>query len=122
MATEKGLSPGYPVIAAYYQWDSKEGGNARFTSGPIVAEGVPEAEGDGFGVRTVAGCRCATVVHVGSLSELEKAYDAVFDWMEAKGFENRLPYVEIHRQDPNSTKPSKLTIKICVPIAPAART
>lgn len=113
-----GLPPAGPLLSAYFTWDSKEGGETRFTCGPSVAGGSPEAEGDGFGVRTVGGCKCATVVHTGPYSELMGTYMATFEWISAKGFESAMPVFEIYENSPKEVEESNLRTKICIPVVP----
>lgn len=119
-AAEKGLPPVGPVVGAFYTWDSKEDGESRFTAGPSVAVGSPEAEGDGLGVRTLAGCKCATTLHTGAYSELMQAYGATFEWIAAKGYESVMPCIEIFENSPEDTEESKLRTKICIPVVPKA--
>lgn len=119
-AGERGIPPAGPTVSAYFTWDPTDDGKTRFTCGPTVAADSPEPEGDGLGVRTIAGCKCAVTVHTGPYSELMKAYEATFGWIEAKGFEHRMPCIETYENNPEDTEPSKLRTKICIPVVPKA--
>lgn len=114
-AEERGLPIAGPVVSAYYTWKD---GKTEFTSGPVVGADSPQAEGNGLGIRTLAGCKCVTIVHTGPYSELGKTYDATFEWIAAKGLDKRMPCVEIYENSPKDTEESKLRTKICIPIVP----
>ena len=47
-----------------------------------------------------------------------KTYNATFEWVEAKGYENRMPVVEVYENDPKEVEPAKLRTKLCIPIVP----
>lgn len=118
-ASKQGVTPVGPLISGYFTWDLKEGGKTRMTAGPTVAAGsMPEEdeESDRVGVRALAGCKCATVVHIGPYSELMKVYDATFEWIEAKGYESGMPVVEIYENSPEEVEESELVTKICIPV------
>lgn len=71
-AAQAGLAMAGPPLSAYFFWDPSPGGSTKFTCGPSVAGGaaadalVKDADGDDasldLGVRTVAGCKCVTMV------------------------------------------------------------
>lgn len=104
-------------MSVYFDWDSD--GDTRFTCGPSVAAGsAPAPECDGLGVREVEGCKCVTVVHAGPYEELMKTYGATFEWAEAKGYEHRMPVVEVYENDPREVEPANLRTKLCIPIVP----
>ena len=42
------------------------------------------------------------------------------DWVEEKGFESKMPTVELYENDPRDTEPAKLRTKVFVPIVPKA--
>ena len=54
--------------------------------------------------------------HTGPYDKLMECYDATFEWIAAKGYESRMPILEIYENDPKDTAPEKLRTKICIPI------
>ena len=117
-AAKAGAAPVGPPMSAYFTWDPE--GSMSFTCGPTVAGDTTAAapEGEALGVRTAGGCKCVTVVHVGPYEDLMKTYNATFEWVEAKGYENRMPVVEVYENDPKEVEPAKLRTKLCIPIVP----
>ncbi|CAN0506602.1 unnamed protein product, partial [Ectocarpus sp. 12 AP-2014] len=122
-AAAAGLAMAGPPASAYYTWDSSPGGTTKFTCGPSVAGGgasalMKDVDGDdnGLGVRTAGGCKCVTTLHTGPYDELKKCYEATFEWVEAKGYESRMPVFELYENDPKDTPPEKLKTKVCIPI------
>ncbi|CAM9710892.1 unnamed protein product, partial [Sphacelaria rigidula] len=115
-ASKKGMEIVGPPLSAYYTWDPKEGGNTRFTTGAMVAgdDSINEAgeEDNGLGIRSVGGVRCVTTVHTGPYDELIQCYEATMDWVEMKGFESKMPSVELYENDPKDTEPAKLRTKV----------
>ena len=45
-----------------------------------------------------------------------ECYGATFEWIAAKGYESRMPILEIYENDPKDTAPEKLRTKISIPI------
>ncbi|CAM9577823.1 unnamed protein product [Sphacelaria rigidula] len=119
-AGKRGLQSVGPPICGYFAWDPKEGGETKLTVGVNVAgdsSHVEAAEGDdGFGIRSLGGVKCATVTHVGPYSELKGVYNATFEWIAARGYESKMPVVEIHEDGPPDVEPANFRTKICVPI------
>ncbi|CBN76982.1 glyoxalase family protein [Ectocarpus siliculosus] len=122
-AAAAGLAMAAPPASAYYTWDPSPGGTTKFTCGPSVAGGgasalMKDVNGDdnGLGVRTAGGCKCVTTLHTGPYDELKKCYEATFEWVEAKGYESRMPVFELYENDPKDTPPEKLKTKVCIPI------
>lgn len=117
-AAKAGLEPIDCPMTAYYRWDCADDGVAHFTCGPRVAGGPAAPEGEGFGVRTVGGCKYVTAVHVGPYEDEKKTYDATFEWIKAKGYESRMPVLEIYVDDLKEVEAAKMRTKICIPIVP----
>lgn len=111
-----GIAPTGPLVAAYFTWDPA--GETTFTCGPTVAADGPPAEGDGLGVRAFGDVKCVTVVHMGPYTDLMTTYEATFEWIEAKGYENRMPVMEVYENNPEEVEPAKVRTKICIPIVP----
>ncbi|CAM9483888.1 unnamed protein product [Choristocarpus tenellus] len=102
--------------AIYYTWDEGEGGNTRITCGPMIAEGMPEVEGDGVGSRSVGGGKYATVTHVGPYNGLKKAWESLFEWAAGKGHELVMPGFELYENSPTDVDASKLRTKVHITI------
>lgn len=121
-AGKKGLKMAGPPVAGYFTWESD--GQTRLTAGSMVAidpdspHEEPAETDVGLAVRALGGVKCVTTTHVGPYEDLMKCYEATFEWIEAKGYESRMPVVEVYENDPNVTEPSKLTTKIHIPIVP----
>ncbi|CAM9669072.1 unnamed protein product [Scytosiphon promiscuus] len=125
-AAKAGLEVNGPPVSAYFVWESAPGGIAKFTSGPSVVGGDgsaaaalakdPAGDDTGLGVRTAGGCKCVMAVHTGPYEEMMKCYKATFEWIEAKGYESRMPVFEVYPNDPKDTPPEKLVTKIYIPI------
>ena len=117
-AAKAGIYVPGPAMSIYFTWDRK----TRFTAGPIVAGGAParanKPDGDGLGVRGVLGCMCATAYHVGPHEELEKTHNAVSKWIDANGFESRMPIVDVYVDDWTEVEPEKMKTVVHVPIVP----
>lgn len=115
-----------PPVSAYFTWDSTPGGTTKFTSGPAVVGGEgsaaaalakdPAADDTGLGVRTAGGCKCVMAVHTGPYDKMMPCYKATFEWIEAKGYESRMPVFEMYPNDPKDTPPEELITKIYIPI------
>ncbi|CAN0432527.1 unnamed protein product [Laminaria digitata] len=118
-AAKAGAAPVGPPMSAYITWECD--GDTKFTCGPAVSADAAAAsapEGDGLGVREAGGCKCVTVVHVGPYEDMMKTYTATFEWVEAKGYEYRMPVVEVYENDPKEVEPAKLRTKLYIPIVP----
>lgn len=120
-AAKAGMPPVGLPMSAYFKWDSAENGETTFTCGPAVTVGgggggVAAAEGTALGVRTVGGCECVTVMHIGPYDKLMDTYMATFEWIAAKGYESCMPVIEIYHNDAKEVEASKLKTKICIPI------
>lgn len=59
-----------------------------------------------------------TVLHRGPYEDLMKTYMATFEWVEAKGYESRMPILEVYENDPKEVEASELRTKIYIPIVP----
>lgn len=121
-AGKRGLEIVGRPLAGYYSWDPKEGGETRLTVGPMVAgdASTEEAAEDntGFGIRSLGGVKCVTVMHVGPYEELVKCFEATLEWIAAKGYESQWPSVEVYENHPKDTEPAKLRTKVYIPIVP----
>lgn len=123
-AAKRGFARVGPTIAGFYTWDPQ--GETRLTSGPIV--GKPSGSSDeqlgdgsadgGLAIRALGGLKCAVTTHVGPYEDLKKCYEATLEWIAARGYENRMPLIEVYENSPKDTEPSKLRTKIRIPIVP----
>lgn len=65
---------------------------------------------------TLPAVRVATCAYVGPYDGLEKAYGAVFSWINAYGYQAQVPTREIYLNDPAVTPPEQLVTEIQIPI------
>ncbi len=68
--------------------------------------------------RTLPAIRAAACTHVGPYAGLEKAYQAIFTWINESGYKAVYPSREISRNDPQMTPPEQLVTEIMIPIKP----
>ncbi|MEN6349549.1 MAG: MerR family transcriptional regulator [Syntrophomonas sp.] len=65
---------------------------------------------------TLPALRVATCTHVGPYDGLEKAYGAVFTWINDNGYQSKFPTREVYLNDPSATPPEQLVTEIQIPI------
>lgn len=65
---------------------------------------------------TLPAVRTACCTHVGPYDGLEKAYGAVFAWINENGYQAAFPTREISLTDPSVTPPEQLVTEILVPV------
>ena len=68
--------------------------------------------------RTLPAVKAAACTHVGPYDGLEKAYRAIFKWINLQGFKAVYPIREISRNDPRVTPTEQLVTEIIIPIIP----
>lgn len=68
--------------------------------------------------RTLPAVKAAACTHVGPYDGLEKAYQAIFKWINFQGFKAVYPIREISRNDPQVTPAEQLVTEIIIPIIP----
>lgn len=65
---------------------------------------------------TLPAVRGAGCTHVGPYDGLENAYEAVFTWLNERGYKAKFPTREISLNDPSCTPPEQLVTHIIIPI------
>ena len=106
-----GEQPAGPPFVAYYNMDMKDLDiEAGFTvstkttgSGNIEAGELPSG-------------KMATCVHKGPYSDLEPAYAALSEWIEAHGYEATGVAYEFYLSDPGEVPPQELLTQIAFPL------
>jgi len=68
--------------------------------------------------KTLPAVRAATCTQVGPYAGLEKAYQAIFKWINLQGFKVVYPIREISRNDSQVTPTEQLVTEIIIPIKP----
>ena len=99
--------PDGPPFAIYYNMDMQ---NLDLEFGFPVS---PNLKGRG-GIHkseTPSG-ECASCFHVGPYSEVESAYNALFQWIKENGYEATGVTYEVYLNDPDETPPDKLETQI----------
>lgn len=66
--------------------------------------------------RALPAVRAAKLVYVGPYEAMEKAYAAIYAWINENGYQALSPMREISVRDPAVTPPDRLVTEICVPI------
>lgn len=67
--------------------------------------------------RSLPAIRTAKLVYIGPYEAMEKAYAAIYSWINENGYQALAPMREVSVSDPAVTPPDQLITEICVPIA-----
>jgi AraC family transcriptional regulator len=81
---------------------------------PVTAGAVA---GEGIAVEEIAGGHVASVMHKGAYTEVPKAYEALFKWIEENGRTAAGAAREVYLNDPKETPENELLVEIDVPLA-----
>lgn len=66
--------------------------------------------------KTLPAVRAATCMHVGPYDGLEKAYQALFDWINKNNYRAVYPVREVSHTDPRTTPAEQLVTEIIMPV------
>ncbi len=69
--------------------------------------------------RTLPAIRAAHLVYIGPYEAMEKAYEAIYSWVNENGYQAVSPMREVSVSDPAVTAPDKLVTEIYVPVTKA---
>ena len=108
---ELGEHPAGPPFTAYYNLDMQD---LDVEIGFPVARELP-GRGD-IHAGKIPGGKVATSLYTGPYSEMEPAYDALFQWMEENAYEAAGAYYEIYLTDPDEKPPEEWQTIIMVPL------
>jgi len=103
-----------PPMSIYYDHEYSEDEGEFEVAFPItgkVTVDSPEFEVKNLPKRTVA-----SLVHKGSYETIGLAYKALYEWIQAKGYEMIGPMMDIYLSDPNTVKPEDILTEIQAPI------
>ncbi|MFO7742988.1 MAG: GyrI-like domain-containing protein [Anaerolineae bacterium] len=103
--------PGGPPFAAYHNMDMQD---LDVESGfPVTRElaGRDDIQPGQLPEGKVATCR-----YIGPYSDMEPAYDALFQWMEENGYEPTGVAYEMYLSDPQETPPDRHQTQIAFPL------
>jgi effector-binding domain-containing protein len=106
-----GEQPAGAPFAAYYNMDME---NLDVEIGIPVAKKL--AGKDEIKAGELPGGKVATCLHVGPYSEVEPAYAALSEWIEANGYQPTGVAYEMYLNDPNQTPPQELQTQIMFPL------
>jgi len=81
---------------------------------PVAAGAVA---GEGIALEEIAGGHVASVTHQGPYTEVPKAYEALFKWVEENARKPAGPARETYLNDPKDTPESELLVEIALPLA-----
>lgn len=102
-----GYTAGPPIIQ-YYDTD--------FNPGRVDLEGCWPVADPALANRTLPAMRAASLVYVGPYEGLEKAYEAIYSWINGNGYRALIPMREVSVSDPAVTPPDKLVTEVYVPV------
>lgn len=106
-----GVCAGAPVILYYDDFNQ-----ANFNPQKVDMEVAWPVADPKLANSTLPAVRVATCTYVGPYDGLEKAYGAVFSWINDNGYKTKLPTREIYLNDPAVTPPEQLVTEIQIPI------
>jgi len=108
---ELGEQPVGPPFTAYYNMDMQD---LDVEIGFPVARELP-GRGD-IQAGEIPGGKVATCLYTGPYSDIEPAYNALFQWMEENGYEATGVAYEMYLDDPQETPPEELQTQIVFPL------
>jgi len=108
---ELGEQPVGPPFTAYYNMDMQD---LDVEIGFPVARELP-GRGD-IQASEIPGGKVATCLYTGPYSDMEPAYDALFQWMEENDYEASGVCYEIYLSDPEEVPPEEWQTQIVFPL------
>lgn len=99
---EMGEQPAGPPYAAYYNMDMQ---NLDVEAGFPMSGRLSGR--DDIKVSEIPSGKVATCLHVGPYSEIEPAYNTLFQWINDNGYEATGVALEMYMNDPGQTPPEK---------------
>ncbi|MBI2305298.1 MAG: GyrI-like domain-containing protein [Chloroflexi bacterium] len=116
---ETGLEPVGPPSGVYFN-SPKEvpPEELRWEIRCPVADTTPQALPDqrGVAVKSVAEVEVVADIHRGPYQEVERTYQALYYWIEAKGYAIVGPPEEVYLSNPDATPPQDLLTEIRIPV------
>jgi effector-binding domain-containing protein len=108
---ELGEPPAGPPFTAYFNQDMQ---NLDVEIGFPVSRALP-GRGE-IHASEIPGGKVATCLYTGPYSGMEPAYNALFQWMEANGYQATGVAYEVYLSDPDETPPEELQTQIVFPV------
>jgi len=109
--TSKGAMCAGPPVALYY--------DEEFNMNEVDVEAAWPVNDKSLVNNTLPAGKTASVMHVGPYNTLEKAYEALFGWINENGWRAVYPIREVYYNDPRDTPPDQLATEIMLRIVPA---
>lgn len=109
--TLKGVMCAGPPVVLYY--------DEEFNMDEVDVEAAWPVNDKSLVNNTLPAGEAATVMHVGPYNTLEKAYEALFEWINENGWRAVYPIREVYYNDPRNTSPDQLATEIMLQITRA---
>lgn len=106
-----GVCSGAPLIVYYDDFNQ-----ASFDPKKVDMEAAWPVADSKLANNTLPAVRVATCTYVGPYDGLEKAYGAIFTWINDNGYKAAFPTREVSLNDPAVTPPEQLVTEIQIPI------
>jgi effector-binding domain-containing protein len=106
-----GISPEGAPFVAYYNLDME---NLQIEAGIPIGYEVPN-KGD-IRFSEIMGVEAATCLHTGPYTQLERAYNALTEWITAQGYETTGVAYEFYLNEPDQVPPEELMTRIVLPL------
>lgn len=111
LLAKDGVCAGAPILLYYDDFNQ-----ATFDPQKVDLEVAWPVADPSLANHTLPAVRVAACTYVGPYDGLEKAYGAVFTWINSNGYEAKFPTREIYLNDPAVTPPEQLVTEIQIPI------
>ncbi|MEQ8175510.1 MAG: MerR family transcriptional regulator [Syntrophomonadaceae bacterium] len=106
-----GVCAGAPIILYYDDFNQ-----ASFNPQKVDIEVAWPVADPPLANNTLPALRVATCTYVGPYNGLERAYGALFTWINNNGYQAQVPTREVYINDPAVTPPEQLVTEIQIPI------
>ena len=110
---KQGLKPNGPAMTIYTQTDDT--GFSFEAAVPLAAAPANPPKGD-IAVGQAPSGKALKFVHRGSYDAMDSTYEAITNYLEAKGLEAKDLFIEEYATDPVKSNPDKLVINVFVPV------
>jgi effector-binding domain-containing protein len=110
---KQGIKPNGPAMTIYTQTDDT--GFSFEAAVPLAAAPANPPKGD-IAVGQAPSGKALKFVHRGSYDAMDSTYEAITNYLEAKGLEAKDLFIEEYATDPVKSNPDKLVINVFVPV------
>jgi len=110
---KQGIKPNGPAMTIYTQTDDT-GFNFE-AAVPLAAAPANPPKGD-IAIGQAPSGKAFKFVHRGSYDAMDSTYEAITNYLEAKGLEAKDLFIEEYATDPVKSNPDKMVINVFVPV------